>query len=199
MLALGAHPDDIELGCGGMLAKLVEKGVKVRALVFCAGYNGTTEQYDRCNETLKALKFLGVQEVVQAHYLDTKLAESLTDIIQTIENECNEFNPDRVYTMFREDRHQDHRTIFEASIVGCRTVPQILCYETPSSWPNFMPLVFEPVDDYMDKKVGALKLHVSQSHRSYMQENQIRCNARFRGQQVGIGPSEGFIPFKLVL
>jgi hypothetical protein len=75
---------------------------------------------------------------------------------------------------------------------------QVLGYETPSSYPNFIPTVFEPVDDFIEKKVAALKLHCSQESRLYMREEKIRSAAHFRGVQVDLGQTEGFIPYKLV-
>lgn len=200
VLAVGAHPDDLELGCGATLAKLVAAGVHVRALVLSDGLQGApNNSHDRCAETRSALEELGVQDVVQVKLPDTDLPSVVSKIITILEAQCEELKPDRVYTMFEHDRHQDHRAVYEASIVACRSVPQILSYETPSSWPNFMPVVFETIDDFIELKVNALQYHVSQRHRTYMQSQQVRCNAQFRGHQVGLGPSEGFIPYKLVL
>lgn len=55
--------------------------------------------------------------------------------------------------MFEEDRHQDHRAIYDASIVAFRKVSQILCYETPSSGTYFNPKVFEQVDEiFLEKR-----------------------------------------------
>jgi LmbE family N-acetylglucosaminyl deacetylase len=101
--------------------------------------------------------------------------------------------------MFDADRHQDHRTLYEASAVACRKVPQILGYETPSSYPNFLPTVFEPIGPWLELKVEALKVHASQEHRLYMDEEKVRAAAHFRGAQVDLGPSEGFIAYKMVL
>jgi LmbE family N-acetylglucosaminyl deacetylase len=199
VLAVGAHPDDLELGCGATLAKLVDMGVRVRALVLSDGLRGMAESHDRCAETRAALERLGIVDIALARLPDTDLPSMVPKIVRILEEQCAEFFPDRVYTMFKDDRHQDHRAVYEASIVACRSVPQILSYETPSSWPNFMPVVFEPVENFIDKKVAALQYHISQKHRAYMQEQQVRCNAQFRGNQVGLGPSEGFIPYKLVL
>ncbi|MEJ1098274.1 MULTISPECIES: PIG-L deacetylase family protein [unclassified Pseudoxanthomonas] len=199
VLAIGAHPDDIELGCGGSLAKLVQAGVKVSALILSHGGRGNVTGEDRCAETRGSLQALGIRDIVQCDFADTRLAEALGDIVDVIERECARVQPGRVYTMFREDRHQDHRAAFEASIVACRSVPQVLCYETPSSWPNFVPTVFEDVELLLGRKIAALKLHTSQRARTYMQESQIRCLADFRGQQISAGPCEGFIPYRLVL
>lgn len=198
ILALGAHPDDLELGCGATLAKLAARGLKVCAVVLTDGARGNSSTVDRREETKTALTALGVQNVVQHSFEDTRLHESLNALIATIEQHVREYQPDRVYTMFHDDRHQDHRAVYEASAVACRRVPQILGYETPSSYPNFVPTVFEPVDDYIEQKVNALKLHASQETRLYMREEKIRSAAHFRGVQVDLGQTEGFIPYKLV-
>ena len=196
VLALGAHPDDLELGCGATLAKLSADGVAVHAVVFSNGEQGGSS--DRTTETRKALEALGVASVTQHDFADTRLHESLNDLIACTEDHVRAVAPDRVYTMFHLDRHQDHRTVHEASAVACRKVPQILGYETPSSYPNFMPTVCEPIDDFMEAKIEALKLHVSQGDRLYMQQEKIRSAAHFRGVQVDLGQTESFIPYKLV-
>ena len=199
VLALGAHPDDLELGCGATLAKLSSAGVAVHAVVFSNGEQGGPSGSDRAAETKVALEALGVASVTQHGFADTRLHESLNELIACIEDHVRAVAPDRVYTMFHLDRHQDHRTVHDASVVACRTVRQILGYETPSSYPNFTPTVFEPIDDFIEAKIDALKLHASQGERLYMQQEKIRSAAHFRGVQVDLGQTESFIPYKLVL
>jgi LmbE family N-acetylglucosaminyl deacetylase len=199
VLALGAHPDDLELGCGATLAKLADAGVRVTAVVLSRGGEGASPGSDRAAETRGALEALGVHEVVQHSLPDTRLHEHLNQLIALIEGHVRELSPDRVYTMFDGDRHQDHRAVYQASAVACRRVPQILGYETPSSYPNFVPTVFEPVDEFIERKVRALQMHESQGKRLYMHEDKIRSAAHFRGVQVDLGQTEGFIPYKLVL
>src|SRR6476661_7000539 len=199
ILALGAHPDDLELGCGATLAKLVSAGAIVHAIIFTDGSKGAPSGSDRGTETQAALAMLGIAQVSQYSFPDTRLHEHLNDLIETIERHVREIGPDRVYTMFHGDRHQDHRAVYEASSVACRKVPQLLAYETPSSYPNFIPTVFESIDDFIERKVEALKLHTSQGDRLYMHEDKIRSAAHFRGVQVDLGQTEGFIPYKLIL
>jgi LmbE family N-acetylglucosaminyl deacetylase len=199
VLALGAHPDDLELGCGGTLAKLAAAGVAVHAVVFSDGKLGGPSEFDRPAETRAALQSLGVASITQHQFADARLHEALNELIACTEEHVRSVAPDRVYTMFHLDRHQDHRTVYEASAVACRKVPQIMGYETPSSYPNFMPTVFEPIDQFIEAKIDALKLHVSQGERLYMQQEKIRSAAHFRGAQVDLGQSESFIPYKLVL
>ena len=199
ILALSAHPDDLELGCGATLAKLVARGADVHAVIFTDGSRGAEAGADRGAETRAALSSLGVQEIILHNFPDTRLHQHLNELIAATEEHVARINPDRVYTMFHGDRHQDHRTVYEASIVACRRVPQIFAYETPSSYPNFVPTAFEPIEEYIDLKVEAIKMHGSQGARLYMHEEKIRSAAHFRGVQVDLGQTEGFIPYKLVL
>lgn len=115
-------------------------GVHVRVLVLSEGLCGLQGNYDRSLETYRALRRLGVEDIVQASLPDTRLHTMATELVSVIEAHCKALQPDRVYTMFKDDRHQDHRAVYEASIIACRSVKQILSYETPSSWPNFMPI-----------------------------------------------------------
>lgn len=200
ILAIGAHPDDIELGCGGSLAKLIGQGAEVRTLVLSRGVHGGGDIFDRQQETHEALTSLGITDTHYGDFPDTRLREHLNEMIKYMEGHVREFNPRRVFTMFERDRHQDHRAVFEASIVACRRVPQIFCYETPSSWPNFDPSIYESLDEEdMERKVEALLKHHSQADRDYTQPDHLRTAAKFRGQQVGLPMAEGFIPYKLVL
>ena len=198
VLALGAHPDDLELGCGATLAKLSDTGVSITALVFSEGRCGTAPEFDRAEETEAALKALGVASVVQYGFPDTLFHEHLNDLIKVIEGYVSELSPDRVYTMFDQDQHQDHRAVYQASSVACRKVPELISYETPSSHPNFTPTMYERVDGYIEQKIAALKIHASQSDRPYMDEETVRAAIRFRGLQIGLHATEGFFPYRLV-
>lgn len=199
ILAIGAHPDDVELGCGGTLMKLSQAGAKIRALILSRGRRGNLSDADRAAETRQALAAIGVTDIRVCDFEDTRLTYALCEMVTVIEEEVNSLQPHRVYTMFQHDRHQDHRAVYEASAVACRSVPQLLGYETPSSYPNFLPTVFEDIGDHLPAKLAALKHHQSQGTRLYMQEEKVRSAAHFRGAQIGIGPCEGFMPYKLVL
>lgn len=199
ILAVGAHPDDIELGCGGSLAKLARKGAQVHAVIFSKGRRGALSDQDRAAETRAALELLGISRISVHDFDDTGLAAKLHEMIAILEGDVRAIQPHRVYTMFQHDRHQDHRAIYEASAIACRSVPQLLGYETPSSYPNFMPTVFEEIGDFLELKIEALGRHTSQADRLYMQQEKVRSAAHFRGAQTCLAPSEGFIPYKIIL
>ncbi len=203
IIAIGAHPDDIELGCGASLTKLASKGFNVYSVVLSAGDKGNPVDFDRIKEAKNGLNHLGITQTFFLDFEDTKLGLHLHDIIYSLENilkNLSHLNINRVYTMFKDDRHQDHRATYEASIVAFRKISQILCYETPSSGTQFQPQVFEEIDDnLLDKKIAAIKLHKSQLHRNYMSEHFIKSLATLRGHQAGYTLSEGFVPYKMVL
>jgi len=199
VLAIGAHPDDVELGCGGTLAKLASRGAHVQVVIFSKGRRGALSDADRGAETRQALSKIGVTDIAVYDFEDTRLSHHLNQMVEVLDDHVGALKPDRAYTMFQHDRHQDHRAVYEASAIACRKVRQFLGYETPSSYPNFMPTVFEAIGDQLEAKVAALKCHVSQGERIYMQEEKIRSAANFRGAQVDLGPSEGFMPYKMVL
>ncbi len=199
ILAIGAHPDDIELGCGGSLAKLACAGAHVHALVLSRGSNGADPGTDRTREAVEALHLLGASTITQLDFPDTRFPEVSHDLTTHLEHVAAAFQPDRVYTMSAHDRHLDHRAVFEASSVAFRRVAQVFCYETPSSLPRFMPDIYEDISAQLALKLQALRAHASQQHRHYMDAEHVRCVARFRGQQVGMGPCEGFVAHRMVL
>ncbi|MDU7257603.1 MAG: PIG-L deacetylase family protein [Escherichia coli] len=166
ILAIDAHPDDIELGCGASLARLAP---------------------------------------IHLNFADTRAHLQLNDMISALEDIIKNQIPSdveimRVYTMHDADRHQDHLAVYQASMVACRTIPQILGYETPSTWLSFMPQVFESVkEEYFTVKLAALKKHKSQERRDYMRHDRLRAVAQFRGQQVNSDLGEGFVIHKMIL
>lgn len=199
ILAIGAHPDDIELGCGGSLLRLSSEGFKVRAVVFSEGRRGALSAEDRTIETREGLAAIGIHDVHIYDFEDTKLWLSVSEMVAVIEHHVHAIRPLRAYTMFKADRHQDHRAVYEASSIACRSVPQLLGYETPSSYPNFRPTIFQSIEAQLDQKIQALHRHKSQGARLYMQEDKVRAAALFRGAQIGLGPAEGFIAYKVII
>src|SRR3954462_14243345 len=95
VLAMGAHPDDLELGCGATLAKLSASGVAVHAVVFSNGEQGGPSGFDRAAETRAALEVLGAASVTQHEFVDTRLHESLNDVIACTEEHVRVVAPDR--------------------------------------------------------------------------------------------------------
>jgi N-acetylglucosamine malate deacetylase 1 len=204
IIAIGAHPDDIELGCGATLKKLAVQGTSIFTITLCNGDKGNNSHTDRLQESSLSLNSLGTTKNFFLDFKDTRLELDLDNIITSLEkilfNISEKYNVTKIYTMYENDRHQDHQTTYKASIIAFRSIKQIICYETPSSGVDFNPKIFEDIDEsLLISKINAIKFHKSQNHRAYMSETYLRSIATFRGQQAGYALCEAFVPYKMVL
>ena len=140
VLAIGSHPDDIEIGCGGALVRHKANGDEVKMLVLTAGGRGGESDngslvFRRMKEQVAAAELIGAQ-LVMWDYTDTEIPETYA-LVERIEKIVNEFKPDRVYIPYGQDTHQDHRVASNVAKSACRKVKQILEYEEPSSYNSF--------------------------------------------------------------
>lgn len=199
VLAIGAHPDDVEFGCGGSLAKHILNGDKVYVLFLTRGEEGGDPNL-RVKEALKALKILRVPKsnIFFSDLPDTRIFEHLKEAIEIIEEKVKEIEPNIVYTTDQNDRHQDHIATGIASNVACRRVESLFAYETPSSLMQFSPQVFIDISSVLNLKIKALKSHKSQEGKHYMRANAIRGLAIFRGLQANLPAAEAFKVYRLI-
>src|ERR1039457_1414594 len=107
VLAVGAHPDDIELGSGGTLYKAVQEGAQVIALYMTRG-GKTIDTNVRMRESIEAMQILGVKEVCFENFPDTEIPDSF-EAINCLEQYALKYQPDIVLTHSINDTHQDHR------------------------------------------------------------------------------------------
>ena len=118
VLAIGAHPDDVEIGCGGILLRHVSDGNRVVVLTLSAGAAGG-EKAIRSTEAKSAAKTMGV-ELRIANLADTSISPG-NGTIELIASLIEEIKPDIVYTHSLHDTHQDHRSVFQATLVAARS------------------------------------------------------------------------------
>jgi LmbE family N-acetylglucosaminyl deacetylase len=197
VLAIGAHPDDVELGCGGTLAKFVDAGHEVRALVLSSGERGGTARA-RVSEVDVGGKRIGVAGVEVLPFPDTDLAAHENALVAAIERVVERFNPDIILTHSGNDQHQDHRAVHTATLRAGRRHPSILCYESPSATADFRPSVFVDVQDYLEVKVRAVAAHRDQAGKPYMRGEKLRGLAIFRGAQAKVRHAEGYEPVRML-
>lgn len=196
-LAVGAHPDDVELACGATIAKLVDSGHEVRIMVMSQGENGGNAPR-RIREARRGAAYLGAQSHSVQDFCDTRLSESSNDMVAAIEQEITLFEPDVVLTHSATDIHQDHEAVHRAVMRAGRKLPSILCFESPSVGHDFSPKFFVDVEKYTDIKVEAIKLHSDQRTKPYMTGTRTKAIANFRGSQVKQKSAEGFEVMRLV-
>jgi len=199
VLAIGAHPDDIELGCGGALAKYKELGYEVHGLVMTSGEQGNpylTKGKSRSVEAKDGAGVLGLDSLGVFAFRDTKLFSHLNDMKDVIEARIRETNPDIIITQSPHDIHQDHKAVFEATKIAARGPRTVLCYEDVSTEPHFVPNYFVDITEYIEDKVVAVGSHRTQKGKLYMEPEGIRGRAAHRGMQSGVRYAEAFLMYK---
>lgn len=200
ILAIGAHFDDIELGCGGSLAHHVRKGDDVFAYV--ATVSGFSNQYAesvRSNEIARseaeqAMKILGIRELICGRFntLEVEFSDELNaEILRIVDSKAIEL----VYTHWVSDIHHDHQAVARASLHGCRHVPRLLMYR--SNWyhatSEFRGNFYVDITDYWPIKEGAIRAHASELERvggkwiSFFQNEALNA-----GQRIGVKYAEVF-------
>jgi len=190
VLAVGAHPDDVELGCGATLLRHVARGDEVTILVMTAGQRGQVDGMNRYHEQEDAASRLGVR-LVWGGFEDGSIPEG-PEAISVIDEVIADTHAEVLYTHATRDTHQDHRAAATASLAAARRLPSVLQFETPSSQ-GFEPTVYVDVADTLEDKLAALRSHLSQVLRQGPVDLEaIEAQARFRGFQGRIRYAEAF-------
>lgn len=191
IVAIGAHSDDIEISCGGTIAKAVRKGHEVLMVVMTISeygdYTGkilrTPEEVEE--EGKKAAEILGAKLITLN--FPTKDMPYSSESVEALDKIFNEFQPDIILTHWPHDTHQAHRRASLASISAARYFNTILMYEPmmPSgrSYHGFRAQVYIDISEYNDIKREALKAHTSQ-YKKYGTAywlNAVEARAKLRG------------------
>lgn len=180
VLAIGAHPDDVEIGCAGTLAKHREEGDRIHILTMSSGAVGGHPSR-RIKEAKIAAKMQGAT-LYLGRLPDTKILNTI-DTIRVIENIIHTIHPTHIYTHTINDNHQDHRNIHQASIIACRQIANVYSYHAPSSTVDFRPNFFVNIDDYLEEKIRVLQVFESQTAiRPYLEPEMIRATAKYWGR-----------------
>ncbi|HZC88294.1 MAG TPA: PIG-L deacetylase family protein [Nitrososphaera sp.] len=187
ILAIGAHPDDIELGCGGLLIKAARQGHGVFMYTLTRGAaSGDPQQ--RAKELMQSAKFIGAKALWIDNFEDTKLNVNTSELINHIEFFINKADPDIILTHSLEDYHHDHRAIAASTLEAGRFIPNIMSYEIPLT-KDFKPQVFYDISDVVDDKVELIKIFWSQQTKLYLKANAIKGLAEYRALQSRLNTS----------
>ncbi len=190
ILAVGAHPDDIELGCGGTVRAASKLGKKVVAVFMSKGEHSGSPEI-RPKESIAALSLLGVNEVHFGDFPDTEIQCS-RKAIDFLESFYLAHKPETVLTHTVNDIHQDHRQVGWISMSAFRNAPQVLAFETPRVTASFSPTYFIDITNCVNDKWNALKCHFSQKTKRYITYESMVNLASFRGSQVSLPAAEAF-------
>jgi LmbE family N-acetylglucosaminyl deacetylase len=199
ILALGAHPDDIEYGCGGTLLKFAKQGENIFYLVLTKGEFGGNPKI-RQREQEKAMRLLGVKKIFWGGFKDTELPNERI-IITFIDEVIKEVKPEEVYVNYSDDIHQDHRTLAECALAASRYIKKVLFYEDYTS-NNFVPDIFVDIEDVLEEKKALIQIYASQVTKAYPSKldmvESVKAIANFRGFQGKVKYAEGFRAFRFL-
>jgi LmbE family N-acetylglucosaminyl deacetylase len=202
ILVLGAHADDIEIGCGGTLLRLAsqKRTLDVRWVVFCSTPERAAEARSSADSFLAGV---AQRRVVVGSHRDGFLPYEGAAVKDEFEALKREFEPDVVLTHYREDRHQDHRLISELTWNTWRD-HLILEYEIPKYDGDFgTPNVFSPLTaGLLERKIElVLQAFPTQANKGWFTPDLFRSVARIRGMECAAPDryAEAFYGRKLIL
>lgn len=202
ILCLGAHCDDIEIGCGGTLIKLIRavKGAEIRWVVFSSDDRREKEASDSAKNLLKDVKKKKIQI---NRFRNSFFPYYGAEIKEYFETFSKEFSPDIIFTHFRNDLHQDHRLISELTWNTFRN-HMILEYEIPKydgdfGSPNFFVQFDEAIS--MKKIDDIMKYFKSQYDKAWFTKDTFMSILRLRGVESNSPGkyAEGFYCRKIIL
>jgi LmbE family N-acetylglucosaminyl deacetylase len=198
ILAIGAHPDDIEIGCGGLLLKAAKHDHNIFMYTLTrGGVSGDTKS--RTQELIYSAKYIGAKRLWIDNLEDTKLYLN-DDIINRIEYFINKSKADVIYTHSVSDTHHDHRAVAESTIEAGRYVPNILAYEMPVT-KDFKPQVYYDISEVLNNKLELVNLFSSQKEKVFIKSNAIKGLAEYRALQSRLNTSitavEAFEVYKI--
>ena len=199
VLAVGAHPDDIELGIGGTVALLTGAGVKV---VMCIV--SVPADYDaRVAEATDSAAILGCELRVLMEGGCKRIEDAKNyQLVGMLDSVVREFNPAAVLTHGPTDVHRDHVTIYHATVPTQR-LAQFDLYSYVPTMTRPVPVPFEPnayvdISGTIETKLRAIAAHKSQFYSRGLAFEFYRDIARVNGRMVGVDYAEGMAINKLV-
>ena len=214
IMAIGAHPDDIEFGCSGTLLKHIDKGDKVVYVCMTSSQStdGVTKKVLRTSEELTSEVHCATQLMKipkdRVRFLpftdlhvpfDFQSVSKLDELIQR-------YKVDTIYTHWAGDSNQDHIATFKATMAAARYVPNVFCYEqipVPRHTENEMKVnYYNDISNYIYDKIEIAKCHQSQIKKykkaGFDVPHRLKVLAEFRGIQANCDYAEGFHLIKKV-
>jgi LmbE family N-acetylglucosaminyl deacetylase len=198
VLFLGAHPDDIEIGCGALLHHIVNE-----TEVLCVTLSDNQKNPDLKNvkdEHLRAMKILGVPEasIILGPFTTRVFPDARQDILEYFLKLRREFQPDLIFTHSGQDVHQDHLTMTQESLRAFRGIT-VLGFDVVRSSYGFFPHFLAAVNEEdVNKKIEALAEYETYRDRYYFNSDLTRSIMMRHGALAEIPFAEGFDILRIV-
>ncbi|HET7283599.1 MAG TPA: PIG-L family deacetylase [Nitrososphaeraceae archaeon] len=187
ILAFGAHPDDIEIGMGGTVAKLNGMGYDVNLVVATLpNFVSTDTKEQRRIEATMSAKVMGSK---QPDFLDLSPDEIIFNrkFTTLIDQIIRKYKPEAIFTQWIGDSHQDHQALTRAVIAASRDSNNLFMYETTMpggvTESAFRPQLYVDISETLEIKKNALNCFDSQK---------IRCGDPWIGAIVGRSLFRGY-------
>ena len=197
ILVLAPHTDDGEFGCGGSIAKFIEKGADVYYAAFSLCEESVPKGWprDALEKELKtATQICGIPQdnLLIYRYPVRRFAEHRQDILEDLVALQRKLHPTVVFMPSFNDLHQDHHIIAQEGMRAFKKTT-ILAYEMPWNNITFSTQLFIKLEErHIDIKVAALKEYESQSGKSYASLTFIRSLSHTRGVSIDTSYAEAF-------
>jgi LmbE family N-acetylglucosaminyl deacetylase len=200
ILCLGAHSDDIEIGCGGTILELIaaHPGVRVTWVVFSGDARREAEARRAAGRFLRGARR---PRVITRKQRDGFFPAEVIEIKEFFEELKRTCKPDLILTHYRDDRHQDHRTISDLTWNTFRN-HFVLEYEIPKYDGDLgRPNMFVPVSRPMARRkvVGLHSAFVSQRGQHWFTPDLFYGLMRIRGIECGAQFAEAFYSRKSII
>ncbi|MCE5207036.1 MAG: PIG-L family deacetylase [Chloroflexi bacterium] len=195
---IGAHPDDIELGCGALIAQISGK-----ADILCVTLSDNRKNPQLENlveEHYQAMKVLGVpkEQVVVADFETRKFPSVRQEILEYFVHLKNTFKPEIVFVHSKADIHQDHTTTTDEALRAFRGIT-VLGYDVIRSSYGFFPNFLVGVtSEEVEKKVCALSEYKTYADKYYFEADVTRATLKRNGAIAEREYAEGFDILRIV-
>lgn len=191
VLAIGAHPDDIELSCAGFLTILKKKyGCRLFNVVFTAG--NRKDSQDRLNEQKHANEMLGIEKSFLVGLRDGYLSPKAS-LVKKLEDIIEDTKPSLILTHAPNDHHQDHIAVSQLTTAATRrSASTLIFYPSVNTKENFPANLYVDITSCFKEKVLVLSKFNSQKHKWYLKKDNVRTRAREAGLVANFKYAEKF-------
>ena len=198
VLFLGAHPDDIELGCGALLHHIVEQ-TDVLSVTLSDNQSNPDLKNVR-DEHYKSMSVLGVpkDKIVFGSFTTRVFPNARQDILEYFLKLRREFNPDLIFTHSRQDVHQDHNTMTDEALRAFRGITVLGFDVVRSSYGFFTHFLVEVTEEDVNKKIEALSCYETYRDRYYFNDELTRSIMVRHGALAECSFAEGFDILRIV-
>lgn len=204
VLVLAPHTDDGELGAGGFIANLIEKGAKVTYVAFSTAEESVPDHLPKDilkTEVRAATLDLGIDpdNLIIFNYQVRKLNYARQEILESLIKIKKDNCYDLVLMPSLKDIHQDHATVAQEGLRAFKNT-SILGYELIWNNLSFDTTCFVKLEEkHVEAKFNALQCYESQAGRDYMERDFIFSLAKTRGVQIGAKYAESFEVIRWVI